>query len=118
MKVKDFWERLPGSLSLTFLMFPRFGVFAVMRSIFPFKVLFLVLPAVEIIPDLWPGHIGSGQLLALARLFVSCTFHKIIFGKTISMRHKSNASLLYLFPPAVAPENVPPFPLIGGQYPQ
>ena len=36
MKVKDFGERLPGSLSLTFLMFPRFGVFAVMRGIFPF----------------------------------------------------------------------------------
>jgi hypothetical protein len=79
IKAETFRERLPEGPALAFFMLTRFGVFAVMRGIFPLKILLLVLAAVEVIPDLRPGHIGRNLLLALSRLFVSGAFHKMIF---------------------------------------
>ena len=42
-----------------FFMLAGFGILAVMRGVAAFIVLFFILPAVKVIPDFGPWHIGE-----------------------------------------------------------
>lgn len=51
---------------------------SVMGNIVPFKVLLLVLPAVQVVPDLRFGD-RIMSLFALPGILTACCFHNIIF---------------------------------------
>lgn len=57
--------------------------FPVMGNIIPFKILFLIFPAVEVIPDLRPGSCTQ-PLFALLRILTACRFH--ITGFSIPLK--------------------------------
>lgn len=62
-----------------FFMLAGFGILAVMRGVAAFIVLFFILPAVKVIPDFGPWHIGERLLFTLPGIFISGAFHKINF---------------------------------------